>query len=44
MKTPACHCQECRARRRANLRLTMRLAPLLVAVAAVVGWFTLRCK
>jgi len=39
-----CNCAECRANRRAQLRLTMRLAPLLVATAAVAGWLILRCK
>ena len=37
-----CLCAECRANRRRNARLTMRLAPLLVATAAVVGWLILR--
>ena len=39
-----CNCAECRANRRRNARLTMRLAPLLVATAAVVGWLILRSK
>ena len=37
-----CNCAECRADRRRNARLTMRLAPLLVATAALVGWLILR--
>ena len=39
-----CNCAECRANRSRNARLTMRLAPLLVATAAVVGWLILRSK
>jgi len=39
-----CTCSECRANRRRNARLTMRLAPLLVAVSIVTGWLILRCK
>jgi len=39
-----CTCAECRATRRRNAALTMRLAPLLVATAAVVGWLILRSK
>ena len=43
--TPSpCQCAECRANRHRNARLTMRLAPLLVATAAVVGWLILRSK
>ena len=43
LPTP-CNCAECRANRRRNARLTMRLAPLLVATAAIVGWLILRSK
>jgi hypothetical protein len=39
-----CNCAECRATRRRNARLTMRLAPLLVVTAAIVGWLILRSK
>jgi len=39
-----CTCAECRATRRRHARLTMRLAPLLVAVSIVTGWLILRCK
>ena len=43
LPTP-CNCAECRANRRRNARLTMRLAPLLVATAVLVGWLILRSK
>ena len=39
-----CLCAECRANRRRNARLTMRLAPLLVATAILAGWLILRSK
>ena len=43
LPTP-CLCAECRANRRRNARLTMRLAPLLVATAVLAGWLILRSK
>jgi len=39
-----CNCAECRATRRRNARLTMRLAPLLVVTAILTGWLILRFK
>lgn len=41
-KPSPCLCAECRASRRRNARLTMRLAPLLVATAILAGWLILR--
>ncbi|GAA5367242.1 hypothetical protein SuUB7_20590 [Streptococcus uberis] len=43
LPTP-CNCAECRANRRRNARLTMRLAPLLVVTAILTGWLILRFK
>ena len=39
-----CLCAECRATRRRNARLTMRLAPILLATAVLAGWLILRSK
>ena len=43
-KPSPCLCAECRANRRRNARLTMRLAPILLATAVLAGWLILRSK
>ena len=43
LPTP-CNCAECRATRRRNARITVRLAAILVVTAAVTGWLILRSK